>query len=265
MRSFVTTFLLYSFFEGGTMREKMKKSLLVLLTTLAMVFAIGMMASAATVPVTLGQVAEGYGNTQFVFNLSAPSKVSVYGIRIYSSGITGGFSAKLYNSQGKGLDIYTYGQTINTDGTVYYGLKAGQYTLSVEQYDTTRARIMIQADTWKDLKNNKKSKATTLKKGKTVKSLLAGGEKGTTTDWYKFKITKKKKIKVAYETYGDGILEFTFFGPSIYKGGTTIYENDNVKGTLFTRKKVRPGTYYLRVRRNKYYKNSNWAYSLKLK
>ena len=46
----------------------------------------------------------------------------------------------------------------------------------------------------KEKSGKKKSKAVLIKKKKTKKGTIVAGEKRT--DWYKFKVTKKKRVRV---------------------------------------------------------------------
>lgn len=142
---------------------------------------------------------------------------------------------------------YTY-NTNYTDASYYtecYGLKKNTvYYVAVQAYDG----VKISADFKKvsDKSGSKKSKAKTIKKGKTVTGILTAGK--TTADWYKFKLSSRQKLKVYFTPCATDTVKISFSGAGI-KSSTENY-NTNYWGRkipLSTRDKVRTGNYYIKV------------------
>lgn len=114
---------------------------------------------------------------------------------------------------------------------------------------------------------SKKSKAKTIKKGKTVKGVIVANSKAS--DWYKFKVTKDQYLKISYSAKTNYGIKMT-----LYEGSRTLgsvnpnYTSTKTKSTYvvnyYTNKKtkVKAGTtYYVKVSR--YNANSSGYYTLK--
>ena len=106
----------------------------------------------------------------------------------------------------------------------------------------------------------KKSKAVTLKRKKTKKGMIqAGAGKKDATNWYKLKLTKKRKVTIDVTSNSNDAFKI-----SIYKGGRrigtkTVY--NRASGPIYSIGKWPKGTYYVKVQR-KNTKSSGW-YTLK--
>lgn len=253
-----------------------------LLATALLVTALGAGASAAgTKTVDMSRDANGayvYAGEETDFSTTVYHRLTVS-----SSGLLGvsgnryntynnaafGLSVSLCDSNLRALDQSSSGAYVNrAAGDIeYYGVSAGTYYLKVsgeKKYEVVAAFEKVS-----DKAGASKAKAKNIKQKKSTLGVLAAGEKAKKADWYKFKVTKSGKLKLMIEAAGNGYIEFSLYGPS-YKKGTRIDTLKNEKGTYFsinslTRKKikVKPGTYYIRVKRSSYNKQGSGIYSIK--
>lgn len=144
-----------------------------------------------------------------------------------------------------------------------YGVKKGTtyYIRVVASYNSDGAYTLKATNSKVSEKSGKKkSKAVTIKKGKTKKGTIVAGS--SQADWYKFKLTKKKTVKI----YMKGRTNDTF-KITVYKGGKKIgsrsYFYSMSSLTLSSAGKWPKGTYYIKVQRAN--KTSSGWYSLKWK
>lgn len=104
----------------------------------------------------------------------------------------------------------------------------------------------------------KKSKAVNIKRKKTINGTIEAGV--NQADWYKFKLTGKKKVTITYKCYSDDDFRITvYYGKQ--SDSRTMYSNTK-KGTIPSSGKWPKGTYYIKVERAKKTKASGY-YSLK--
>lgn len=205
------------------------------------------------------------------FDVPSSGLIAVTGAsrNVYTGAITGGFLVSLYDSSMTPLDKSSSGAYVNaaSSDVEYYGVSKGTYYLKVSGEKKYAVGAAFQKVS--DKAGASKAKARTIKQKKEVKGVLAAGEKAKKADWYKFKVTKSKKLKLELSTGGNGYIEFYLYGPS-YKKGIRIDALKNEGGTYFSvnganRKKikVKPGTYYIRVRRASYDTKASGIYSIK--
>lgn len=251
-----------------------------LLAAAMFVMLVGMTASAAgEVFVDMPQNAEGtyvytgqwedYSTTVY-HKITVPKTgaLVVNGCNIYSSiGSLGSINVELYNSKLKKVDS-DYGQWLNADKEeiAIYGVKKGTYYLKTsgdKQYILSAA-----FETVTNKGGTSKKKAYTVKHKKTIKGVMPAGEKASATDWYKFKVTKKKILQLKLAAANTGNFEFWLYGPS-YKKGLRIDSLDNESNSYYsinslTKKKikVKTGTYYIKVKRSSYDKKASGIYSI---
>lgn len=141
-----------------------------------------------------------------------------------------------------------------------YGVKKGRtyYVRVVSGYNSDGGyNLKVTNTAIKEKSGKKKSKAVLIKKKKTKKGTIVAGEKRT--DWYKFKVTKKKRVRVIMKGATNDQLKVV-----IYKGkrrvGSGTFGYYSEKLTLKSLGKLSKGTYHIKVYRgNK--KSSGW-YSL---
>ncbi|WP_415929149.1 hypothetical protein [Zhenpiania hominis] len=142
---------------------------------------------------------------------------------------------------------------------VTFGVKKGTYYIKAKNNDTNDGIYQIKYTNKriKEKSGKKKSRAVLLKKKRTKKGTIVAGEKRT--DWYKFRVTKRKTVRITMKGATNDELKV-----AVYKGGRNIG-----RGTLYESRggvklkslgKLSKGTYYIKVYRgNK--KSSGW-YSL---
>lgn len=164
----------------------------------------------------------------------------------------------LCNSKKKAYSDYTavgYNPSYGvTKGKTYYFKVAssynsnGGYFFKVKNYKVS------------EKSGKSKGKAVTIKKGKTVSGTLQAGS--SQADWYKFKLTSKKSVKILWKAKTNDTMKIT-----VYQGGraigtrSLIYSNSSY--TLQSLGKWSKGIYYIKVYRGNS-KSSGW-YSLKWK
>lgn len=106
-----------------------------------------------------------------------------------------------------------------------------------------------------------KKKAVTIKKKKTKKGIIESGKNSKQADWYKFKLTSKKKVKINVTTGSNESLKII-----LYKGGKRIITKTvrgNSTGDITSVGKWPKGTYYIKVQRGT--STSSGYYTLKWK
>lgn len=142
----------------------------------------------------------------------------------------------------------TKGKTYYIRVTMPYANTTGFYAFSVKN-----SKISEKSGT-------KKSKAVTIKKNKTIKGTIQAGS--SQADWYKFKLTSKKKVIINMKGCTNSQLKII-----VYKGSkkikSFIYDNSKESLLLKSSGKWSKGTYYIKVQRANSY-SSGW-YSLKWK
>lgn len=168
-----------------------------------------------------------------------------------------GARTALCNSSGKLLSRESYAK----QGAVY-GVKKGKTYLirvnSSKNYDGYCA-FMAKCTKVSEKSGKKKSKAVTIKKKKTKKGTIEAGS--SQADWYKFKLTKKKKVIISLKCAANEKVIV-----SVYKGKKRISSravSGNVKGTIRSVGKWPKGTYYIKLARGT--KTSSGYYEVKWK
>lgn len=145
--------------------------------------------------------------------------------------------------------------------TPIYGVKKGNtYYIKVRSNYNYDGLYQLKVTNYKISENSgsKKSKAVTIKKGYTKKGTITAGS--SQSDWYKFKLTSKKKVKITIKGGTNDKLKFI-----VYKGSkkvsTSTFYNSTKSITLNSVGKWSKGTYYIKAYRGTS-KSSGW-YSLK--
>lgn len=144
-----------------------------------------------------------------------------------------------------------------------YGVTKGKtYYFKVKSSYNSSGGYLFKVKNYKvsEKSGKSKSKAVSLKKGKTANGTLQAGS--SQADWYKLKLTSKKSVKILWKAKTNDTMKVT-----IYQGGRTIgtrsliYSNSSY--TLQSYGKWSKGTYYIKVYRGNS-KSSGW-YSLNWK
>ena len=115
----------------------------------------------------------------------------------------------------------------------------------------------------------KKSKAKTMKQGKTIKGVIPAGSKAA--QWYKFKVTKNQYLKISYSAKTNYAIKMTVYQGSRELGTLMPYYKSSKTASTFvvnqrTKKKMKVAagsTYYIKVAR--YNAGSSGFYTLKWK
>ena len=108
-----------------------------------------------------------------------------------------------------------------------------------------------------------KKAAKTLKKNKAVKGIVFAGDERS--HWYKFKLTKRSKVKVTYRTLIHQYSYITLYkGSKKVRGGGPYWEDYDETATLTSDPTLDPGTYYIRIQPDPDYYCTGW-YTIKWK
>ncbi len=153
---------------------------------------------------------------------------------------------------------YVNGTDKNSSSFVrQYALKKGTYIIRVT--NTKNYRIGAFFTGVNDQGKGSKKKGTVLKRNKTMTALFGANETSSKSEWFKIKLTKKRKIRLSAASYGDASYRIYVYGPKPYKkgdGGTYLssdsqwtYEYGIRKGFSGSMKKLNKGTYYIKVER----------------
>lgn len=148
-------------------------------------------------------------------------------------------------------------------GTYYVKVSGGSSDLIVAKYSFTGKS---------DASKSSKKKATKIKLGKTKKGVLLASDSTKKYDWYKFTVTKKKKVTITFSgtiSSGEAELEVyeangdRFGGISIYRTSTTSKASPYVARIGASSGTLPKGTYYIKVSKDS--KQTSGNYSVKVK
>lgn len=160
----------------------------------------------------------------------------------------------------KRLSVYN-SSTIGNERVTYAVKKNTIYYVKLSCSDKTTFRYVLTSLSSKG--GSKKSKATSLKSGKAIKGLLIAGNKNAC--WYKFKLTKNKKIKLiitgkCVDDFKIDVLDSS--GDSVFYAPYTL-TGRNISKTINPYQKFNKGTYYIKVSKKTSY--STGYFSVKFK
>ena len=197
--------------------------------------------------ITVGKTATGTGCGDY-------KTVAYYKIKVAKRGLlsvdvadaAGGAasaSVRICNAKKKAFTSSDGWSSLYDGRKAYYGVKKGTYFLAVKS-GTSLYKVTPKLTAVTKAGGEKKAKAVSIAKGKTMKGVLAAGEKAR---WYKFKVTKSKKYTFAMTDKTDPSgLKLTFSGEGYYDGRAYLYSPSNADVTFKT-EKLKPGTYYIKV------------------
>lgn len=205
------------------------------------------------------------GDANSTFFTIKPTKSGLMTVYVSEPGATSASAnITLYNSSKKAvsdtISVYTSNSTVTKavfgvkKGTTYYvkvgnvGMYSNNYIYGVK-YDVSSLT---------DKNYSKKAKAKTLKRKAKATANLFTASTGTSTDWYKFKVTSKRQTVLTVNTAGMDSGKVTV---TVYKGskkvGTTTINNSYSNGGKYTVTygttygKANSGTYYVKVVKSK--------------
>lgn len=152
---------------------------------------------------------------------------------------------------GETLNLYDPVYGVKKGNTYYVKVRALYNTSGMYQLKVTNTGISEKSGTTK-------SKAVTIKKGSTKKGTITAGS--SQADWYKFKLTSKKTVKMTIKGATNDQLKIAVYDGKKVVKTSTIYNNTK-SITLTSVGKWSKGTYHIKVYRGNS-KSSGW-YSLK--
>lgn len=206
------------------------------------------------------------------FSVSKTALIEIYGDSYYFAGsywadkMHGDFA--LCNSDKKVImNIKDYSESEKEDKHGYWDysyflVKPGTYYLRYIGFDGYKLHLDYKYCSRKPATS--KNRAKPVKAGKSVSGFFYQNEKKM--HWYKLKLTKRKKIKLSFTSYGTGAMWIYLIGPGIRTKDSYMWSYDTTytdwMGDKYERS-LEPGTYYLKVVRKK--PSVSGMYSIKWK
>lgn len=170
--------------------------------------------------------------------------------------------ATLCNSKKTSLTESTY-LSSSQDYTTHFAVKKGTYYIAIKASNPYKLKYKFTAIT--DKGASAKGKATSIKKGQTVKGLIFAEDSTSKYDWFKVKLTKKQELKLDLVAYGNYSLKFQIIPANsrviIWGDTMTLYEKDSK--SFYSSDKFPAGTYYIKVSKSQ--KKSSGYYTIKFK
>lgn len=160
-------------------------------------------------------------------------------------------SSKKKALSGEDWNLYDPVYGVKKGNTYYVKVRALYNTSGMYQLKVTNTGVSEKSGTTK-------SKAVTIKKGSTKKGTITAGS--SQADWYKFKLTSKKTVKMTIKGATNDQLKIAVYDGKKVVKTSTIYNNTK-SITLTSVGKWSKGTYHIKVYRGNS-KSSGW-YSLK--
>lgn len=205
---------------------------------------------------------KGSSTTPDLYYKIKPSKTGTIAVSITEYGMSSSAGyVTLYNSKKKAISSKTWYYSKDSSSRAYFGVKANT-TYYVKISDARGAAtsqykygVKYTNTKVKDLSLAKKSKAKTLKrKAKTATSTVFVASTSKSTDWYKFKVTKKRATQIKVNTSG---IKSGKISVTVYKGSKKIGKTQTIpcsaSGATYkitygtTYGKANAGTYYVKV------------------
>lgn len=192
--------------------------------------------------------------------INKPGYIMVEGASLgeYSSSI----SVTLLNSKKAKLSELEY--LSKTQGyATYFAVNKGTYYINAKSSDVYKLRYSFVAVAEKP--GSTKAKAVTIGKGKTVKGLVQATDSTTKADWYKVKLTSKRKLAFDIYAKSNESIKFEIIPASknVILWGSTITLYDFEGGEYSTKETMPVGTYYIKV--TKRAKTSSGYYTIKFR
>lgn len=126
---------------------------------------------------------------------------------------------------------------LSADGTDYEVITPGTYYIQCSSVQDCKFRYTFKSFTAK--KKTKKTKAITLKKGKTEVEVFIVQIKNKLERWYKIKLTKKQRLQIKNIKGSVSLYDA--------KGNYVSASYDSTKGVYYTNQKLKKGTNYFRM------------------
>lgn len=234
-------------------RKKLYFAVLMALFTMAL----GMNAMAATKVVTMKPNKlytvnrTSYDDlTYHKFKVSKPGYITVYGYS-YSMYSNNKYSLRvqLYNSRKKPLEQYATSMSEYSKPAykTFYAVKQGTYYLGVKDKNY---KLKYSFTPVKDRSGASQAKAVNVNRNKKGIGLLIAGEKGTKTDWFKIRLTRKQKVTFTFTARANDHLRLQIVpaDPKLFIWGSSIYAKSTTE-KVSTKDAFPAGTYYIKISR----------------
>lgn len=256
--------------------------------TVMMILVLGISVSAAgTQKVTLPQISsnsDGSASYQYTGAMEDYFTTVYHKVKIKKPGFIAVFGAAVNESTGQfgsGINVVLCdkklkpleakkGSFVTASESAYYGVNKGTYYLKV-----TKQKNYVVKLNFAPVHNNggaSKSKAWQLpKQGANYMGILAAGESAGKADWFRFKVTKTKKLELSLQTAFKGTVNFYLYGPGLSSKGSLIRisPNSETQYTIVNKNQkpinAKKGTYYIKVVRNSNSKKASGVYSISWK
>lgn len=191
--------------------------------------------------------------------VEASGYIAVEGVSISDYGSV---SVTLCNSKKANLSEQIY-LSSTKDYTTYFAVKKGTYYIKSQSADDYKLRYKFTAV--KDTSNTSKSKAISIGKGKTAKGLVLSEDSTSKADWYKVKLTSKRKLSFEIKAKSCDLICFEIIPASknVILIGSTVRIYDAGGGVYSTQDSMPAGTYYIKVTKTR--KTCSGNYSIKFK
>ena len=190
-------------------------------------------------------------------------KATATGYISVSTGVNDSLYAALCNSSRKALtkDQWIYGAGNSRLNHMVYGVKKGQtYYVRIKSSDNP-VSVKVTQTTVKEKSGSSKKKAVSVKAKKTAKGTIQAGS--SAADWYKFKLTKAKKVTMKVKGSSNDTLKLTVYASSGRQVGATSISGNGVSSVLSSYGKMSKGTYYVKVQRSTKTASGYYSFSWK--
>lgn len=146
------------------------------------------------------------------------------------------------------------------DYSMSYGVKKGA-SYYIRMRASAAVSVSCNLTKVSESSGSKKTKAKSIKKGKTIRGIIPAGDKSA--DWYKIVIPKKQTLHIYYSGLTDNKLKLTFSGTYLKTAKKYVYCGVTSLQHTYSTERVQPGTYYVKVERGD--SKSSGYYTLKWK
>lgn len=178
-------------------------------------------------------------------------------------------TVKLHNSSKKVLSEDQYVK----NGVTYFGVQKNKKYYIATKTSADLYNIKVKQTKISDKSGSKKSKAKTMSRKKNYKGVLIANKKKSGDDWYKIKLTSKRKLKLTIKggATGSWIYDDETYSSDIYVEIIPANKRQTLRGAytyvvngttyLESEGKLSAGTYYVQIRKRNNL-SSGW-YSIK--
>jgi hypothetical protein len=156
---------------------------------------------------------------------------------------------------------WLYGNSSTNNKRVYGVTKGKVYYFKITNTYSNKHVLKLTETKISEKSGASKAKAVKVSSGTTKKGTIQAGSK--TADWYKFTITKAKKVSITLKGSSNDKLKITVYTSKGKSIGTTSGYGNAFGQTLNSYGKLAKGTYYIKIERGN--SKSSGYYSLKWK